>query len=72
MRFVRAIWKLLVGIKDALVLLFMLMFFGLLYAACIKCCTYTGLFNPHPGFLNPCCFRVCQLFPFNGIGSFLT
>jgi len=32
MRFVRAIWKLLVGIKDALVLLFMLMFFGLLYA----------------------------------------
>ena len=33
MRFVRAIWKLLVGIKDALVLMFMLMFFGLLYAA---------------------------------------
>ena len=33
MRFVRAIWKLLVGIKDMLVLLFMLMFFGLLYAA---------------------------------------
>ena len=32
MRFVRAIWKLLVGIKDALVLLFMLLFFGLLYA----------------------------------------
>ena len=32
MKFVRAIWKLLVGIKDALVLLFMLMFFGLLYA----------------------------------------
>jgi protease-4 len=32
MRFARAIWKLLVGIKDALVLLFMLMFFGLLYA----------------------------------------
>ena len=32
MRFVRAIWKLLVGVKDALVLLFMLMFFGLLYA----------------------------------------
>jgi protease-4 len=31
MRFVRAIWKLLVGVKDALVLLFMLMFFGLLY-----------------------------------------
>ncbi|HEU4498073.1 MAG TPA: signal peptide peptidase SppA [Sphingomicrobium sp.] len=31
MRFVRAVWKLLVGIKDALVLLFMLMFFGLLY-----------------------------------------
>jgi len=32
MRFVKAIWKLLVGIKDALVLLFMLMFFGVLYA----------------------------------------
>jgi protease-4 len=30
---VKAIWKLLVGIKDMLVLLFMLMFFGLLYAA---------------------------------------
>ena len=28
MKFVRAIWKLLVGIKDALVLLFMLFFFG--------------------------------------------
>ncbi|HVF36611.1 MAG TPA: signal peptide peptidase SppA [Sphingomicrobium sp.] len=33
MRFVRAVWKLLVGIKDVLVLIFMLMFFGLLYAA---------------------------------------
>lgn len=32
MRFVKAVWKLLVGVKDALVLLFMLMFFGLLYA----------------------------------------
>ena len=32
MRFVRAVWKLLVGVKDALVLLVMLMFFGLLYA----------------------------------------
>ena len=32
MRFVRAVWKLLVGIKDTLVLLFMLLFFGLLYA----------------------------------------
>ncbi len=32
MRFVKAIWKLLVGIKDALVLLLMLMFFGALYA----------------------------------------
>ncbi|MEO6198366.1 MAG: signal peptide peptidase SppA [Sphingomicrobium sp.] len=31
MKFVRAVWKLLVGIKDALVLVFMLMFFGLLY-----------------------------------------
>ena len=33
MRFAVGIWKLLVGIKDALVLLFMLLFFGLLYAA---------------------------------------
>ena len=33
MKFVRAIWKLLVGIKDALVLLFMVLFFALLYAA---------------------------------------
>ena len=33
MRFVKAVWKLLVGIKDALVLLFMLLFFGVLYAA---------------------------------------
>jgi protease IV len=33
MKFVRAIWKLLVGIKDALVLIFMLIFFGMLYAA---------------------------------------
>jgi protease-4 len=33
MKFVRAIWKLLVGIKDALVLLLMLLFFGMLYAA---------------------------------------
>ena len=33
MKFVRAIWKLLVGIKDALVLIFMLLFFGLMYAA---------------------------------------
>ena len=32
MKFVRAIWKLLVGIKDALVLVAMLLFFGLLYA----------------------------------------
>ena len=33
MKFVRAIWKLLVGIKDALVLLLMLLFFGMLYGA---------------------------------------
>ncbi|MDQ3074630.1 MAG: signal peptide peptidase SppA [Pseudomonadota bacterium] len=33
MRFVRAIWKLLVGVKDALVLVAMLLFFGLLWAA---------------------------------------
>ena len=32
MKFARAIWKLLVGIKDALVLIVMLLFFGLLYA----------------------------------------
>ena len=33
MKFVRAIWKLLVGIKDALVLIFMLLFFGMIYGA---------------------------------------
>jgi protease-4 len=33
MKFVRAIWKLLVGIKDALVLIAMLLFFGILYSA---------------------------------------
>jgi protease-4 len=33
MRLVRGFWKLLVGIKDGLVLLFMLLFFGLLFAA---------------------------------------
>ena len=32
MKFVRAIWKLLVGIKDALVLILMLLFFGGLYS----------------------------------------
>ena len=32
MRFVRGIWHLLVGVKDALVLVFMLLFFGALYA----------------------------------------
>lgn len=31
MKFVRAVWKLLVGIKDALVLVFMLLFFAMLY-----------------------------------------
>src|SRR5690349_340347 len=33
MKFVRAIWKLLVGIKDALVLLLLIFFFGGLYGA---------------------------------------
>jgi protease-4 len=33
MRLVRGLWTLLVGVKDALVLLLMLLFFGLLYAA---------------------------------------
>ncbi len=32
MRFVKAIWKLLIGIKDVLVLLLMLLFFAMLYA----------------------------------------
>lgn len=32
MEFARKVWKLLVGIKDALVLIFLLLFFGLLYA----------------------------------------
>lgn len=31
MKFVAAVWKLLVGVKDALVLLLLLLFFGLLY-----------------------------------------
>ena len=33
MRFARKVWKLLVGVKDGLVLLFMLLFFALLYSA---------------------------------------
>jgi protease-4 len=33
MQFVGAVWKLLVGIKDALVLLLLILFFGFLYAA---------------------------------------
>jgi protease-4 len=33
MKFLGKVWKLLVGVKDALVLLFMLLFFGVLYAA---------------------------------------
>ncbi|MFZ2980310.1 MAG: signal peptide peptidase SppA, partial [Sphingobium sp.] len=33
MAFVRSAWRILVGIKDALVLLFLLLFFGLLYTA---------------------------------------
>ena len=33
MQVLRGIWRFLVGVKDALVLLFMLLFFGLLYAA---------------------------------------
>lgn len=33
MKFLSAVWKLLVGIKDALVLVFMLLFFGMLYFA---------------------------------------
>ena len=32
MRFVRGVWHLLVGVKDGLVLVFMLLFFGALYA----------------------------------------
>ncbi|QNN64416.1 signal peptide peptidase SppA [Sphingomonas rhizophila] len=32
MKFVRGVWKLLVGIKDLMVLIFMLLFFSLLYA----------------------------------------
>ena len=33
MKFVGAIWKLLVGIKDAMVLVLMILFFGMLYGA---------------------------------------
>ena len=32
MTFMRGVWRFLVGIKDGLVLLFLLVFFGLLYA----------------------------------------
>ena len=34
MRFVRAVWKLLVGIKDALVLILLLLFFEIGRASC--------------------------------------
>ncbi len=33
MSFARKVWRLLVGIKDGLALLFLLLFFGLLFAA---------------------------------------
>ena len=33
MRVVRGVWRVLVGVKDALVLLVLLIFFGLLFAA---------------------------------------
>jgi protease-4 len=33
MRFLGSVWRLLVGVKDGLVLLFMLLFFGLIYVA---------------------------------------
>ena len=42
MRFARAIWKLLVGVKDVLVLIFMLMFFGLLYTGLSAKPTYAA------------------------------
>ena len=32
MRFLGKVWRLLVGVKDGLVLIFMLLFFGMLYA----------------------------------------
>jgi len=32
MKVLRGLWKLLVGVKDALVLLLLLLFFGMLYA----------------------------------------
>ena len=35
MKFAGKVWRLLVGIKDALVLLFMLLFFGGLYARAV-------------------------------------
>lgn len=45
MKLVRGAWKLLVGIKDGLVLLFMLLFFGLLFAALAA--------TPNPGAVTP-------------------
>lgn len=41
MKFVKGAWKVLVGVKDALVLLFMLLFFGALYMVMSS--------NPNPG-----------------------
>jgi protease-4 len=41
MRFVGKVWRVLVGVKDGLVLLFMLLFFGLLYAA-LSASPYAG------------------------------
>jgi protease-4 len=41
MRFLGKVWRLLVGVKDGLVLIFMLLFFGLLYAVLSA--------NPHAG-----------------------
>ncbi len=41
MRFLGKVWRLLVGVKDGLVLMFMLLFFGLLYAILSA--------NPHAG-----------------------
>jgi protease-4 len=41
MRFLGKVWRLLVGVKDGLVLIFMLLFFGMLYAVLSA--------NPHAG-----------------------
>ncbi len=49
MRLVRGAWKILVGVKDALVLALLLLFFGLLFAA-LNSMPNRAKFGRHLGF----------------------